>query len=105
MTTLTVTYPRSEGATFDHDYYEATHLPLVTETWRDAGLKGAQALRGLAAPDGGPPAYFAIAMIRFDSPDALKAAIGSPAAGQIMSDIPNFTNVRPVVQVNAEIGG
>ena len=105
MNILTVTYPRSEGGTFDYDYYEATHLPLVAEKWGNAGLKGAEALRGLAAPDGGPPAFFAIAMIRFESSDALKAAMGSPAAGQIIGDIPNFTNVQPVVQVNAEIGG
>jgi hypothetical protein len=30
---LFVTYPAADGATFDRDYYVATHLPLVEEQW------------------------------------------------------------------------
>lgn len=103
MTIVTVIYPRSEGATFDYDYYAATHLPLVTARWRDAGLQGVEALRGVAGADGGDAPFLAMAMIRFDSLASFQSAVGGPHAAEIMGDIANFTNVRPVVQVNAPI--
>ena len=104
MATVSVIYPRSEGATFDYDYYEQTHLPLVAERWRDAGMVDAQALRGVGAPDGGEPPFLAIALIRFESAERLRAAVAGEHAGEIMADIANFTNVRPVLQVNETIG-
>ena len=104
MTTISVIYPRSEGAAFDFDYYEATHLPLVAERWRGAGLLGVEALRGVGAPDGGPPPFFAIALIRFGSPDQFRAAATGEHAAEIMGDIANFTDVAPLLQVNETIG-
>jgi uncharacterized protein (TIGR02118 family) len=104
MSTVTVVYPRAEGATFDFDYYEATHLPLVARRWGDAGLTGAKALRGVGAANGGPPAYLAIALISFDSAESLRAAMTGPHIGEIAGDIPNFTNVQPVIQINETIG-
>jgi uncharacterized protein (TIGR02118 family) len=104
MPTVSVIYPRSEGATFDFDYYRSTHLPLVAARWSGAGLTGAEALRGIANADGGEPLYFAIALIRFDSAETLRAAMGGADAADIIGDIPNFTNVQPVIQVNETIG-
>ena len=37
---IVVLYPNPEGATFDMDYYLATHMPLVSESWSQYGLKG-----------------------------------------------------------------
>ncbi|MGZ8349584.1 MAG: EthD family reductase [Allosphingosinicella sp.] len=104
MPTVTVIYPRSEGATFDFDYYERTHLPLVAARWGDAGLTGAEALRGVGAADGGAPDYLAIALISFDSADSMRAAMTGPHIGEIAGDIPNFTNVQPAIQINERIG-
>ena len=105
MPTVSVIYPRREGAAFDFDYYENTHLPLVATRWADAGLTGAQALRGTAAADGSEAPYIAIALLSFASDEALRAAMGGPHAGEIIADIGNFTNVQPVIQVNEAIGG
>lgn len=104
MFTMSVIYPRSSGATFDFEYYEQTHLPLVAKCWRDAGLIGAEALRGVSAPDGGEAAFLAIALIRFQSPEHLRAAVTGEHAAEIMGDIANFTNIQPVLQVNERIG-
>ncbi len=104
MPTVSVIYPRREGATFDFDYYERVHLPLVAKGWAEAGLTGAKALRGTAGGDGGEPAFLAIALISFDSMDSFQAAMAGPAAAQIVGDIVNFTNVQPVIQVNERIG-
>ena len=105
MTSLSVIYPRAADADFDFDYYERTHLPLVVERWRDAGLVEAKALRGVGALDGSDADFFAIALIRFDSAESLRAAVTGEHAAEIMGDIPNFTAVRPLVQVNETIGG
>ena len=103
MTTVTVIYPRDAGATFDFDYYRQTHLPLLTERWAEAGLERVEALRGLAGADGGEPPFLAQALLRFSSLESFSAAIGGEHAPEIMGDIANFTNVRPIVQVNEEI--
>ena len=104
MPTISVVYPRSEGATFDYRYYEETHLPLVVERWRDAGLTGAEALRGVEALDGGPAAFFAVALIRFQSHEQFQAALAGEHAAEIMGDISNFSSVQPLIQVNERIG-
>ena len=33
MIRLSVYYPTTEGATFDHDYYREKHVPLAVKTW------------------------------------------------------------------------
>ena len=105
MVTISVIYPRSEGAHFDYDYYSATHLPLVSERWRDAGLTGIEGLRGVAGAAGGDAPFFAMALIRFASLEQFQAAMGGEHAGPILGDIANFTSVQPIVQVNTAIYG
>ncbi|MBY8826265.1 EthD family reductase [Sphingomonas colocasiae] len=100
MATVSVIYPRAAGAQFDFDYYIQTHVPLVEARWGDAGLQGVQAFRGVAGPDGAEPPYFLIALVGFVSDEALAGALGGPHAAEIMGDIPNFTGVQPVIQVN-----
>ena len=50
MLTVAVMYPTAAEATFDHDYYMATHMPLVRRLWGPMGLQDAQVLRGAPAP-------------------------------------------------------
>ncbi|MGV3480572.1 MAG: EthD family reductase [Sphingobium sp.] len=100
MATVSVIYPRAADAHFDFDYYTQTHLPLVEARWGDAGLQGVQAFRGVVGPDGAEPAYFLIALVGFASAEALAGALGGPHAAEIIGDIPNFTSVQPVIQVN-----
>lgn len=102
MPTISVLYPRSDDATFDFDYYERVHLPLVAERWKDGGLTKVEALRGIAV-DGEPP-FMAIALISFDTMESLAAAANGPHMAEIGADLANFTNVRPIRQVNAAIG-
>ena len=104
MTTVSVIYPRGEGAHFDFDYYEKTHLPLVRKTWGER-LTSAKALRGTAATDGGDSPFLAIALMSFPSSGAMNAAMSGEGAAAILGDIRNFTNVKPIVQINEPIGG
>jgi uncharacterized protein (TIGR02118 family) len=88
---LSVFYPTTEGATFDHDYYRDQHVPLCVKTW---GLSGAEIDKGLDGP------YVAAVHFRFDSMEAMQAALGSEGTGAVMADVPNYTTITPVLQTS-----
>ena len=99
MTKVSVLYPNGPDKTFDMDYYCNTHLPLVGELLGDA-LKGATVEKGLGGAAPGSAAPFAgMGNMYFDSVEDFGAAFG-PNAAKIMGDLPNFTNIEPVVQVS-----
>lgn len=91
MIRLSVLYPRTEGATFDHDYYRSSHVPLCVSTW---GLDGAQIDKGLDGP------YEAAVHFTFESLEAMGAAMGQPGTGEVMEDIANYTTITPVMQTS-----
>ena len=88
---LSVFYPSGEGASFDHDYYRDSHVPLCVKTW---GLDGAEIDKGLDGP------YVAAVHFKFDSMDALQAAMGAAGTGDIMADVANYTTITPVLQTS-----
>lgn len=94
MGALIVSYPASEGARFDRDYYLGTHMPLVERVFGPHGLMGATAYFS-DDPDG---PSLAVATLTFRDGDARDAALGHSDAAQAFDDIANFTNVRPVAQ-------
>jgi uncharacterized protein (TIGR02118 family) len=97
MILVTVMYPAGEK--FDTDYYLKTHMPLVKDRWGPHGLKSAQAIKGMAKPDGSVPDYQMMALLTFGSMDDFKAA-GKAHGKEIFADIPNFTKAQAVVQIN-----
>jgi uncharacterized protein (TIGR02118 family) len=99
MIIVSVMYPATEVATFDEDYYLRTHVPMVGARWKDCGLREAKVLRGSSAPGGGAPAYSIIALLTFDSAAAFQQALERHGA-EIIGDIPKFSNVQPVIQIN-----
>jgi uncharacterized protein (TIGR02118 family) len=86
-----VYYPQGDGSTFDHDYYHDKHVPLAVKTW---GLDGAEIDRGVDGP------YVAAVHFRFDSMEALGVAMGQPGTADVMADVPNYTNITPVMQTS-----
>ena len=91
MIRLSVFYPSTEGATFDHDYYRNKHVPLAVKTW---GLEGAEIDKGIDGP------YVAAVHFTFDSPEALSAALGNAGTGDVMADVANYTSIAPVLQTS-----
>ncbi|HZP28450.1 MAG TPA: EthD family reductase [Acidimicrobiia bacterium] len=91
MIRLSVYYPATEGATFDHDYYREKHVPLAVKAW---GLDGAEIDKGVNGP------YVAGVHFRFESLDAMNAALGGAGTGEIMADVANYTNISPVLQTS-----
>ena len=99
MIKVSVLYPNEEGKKFDMSYYCAKHMPMVQEKLGDA-CKGIAVEQGLGGGDpGSPPPYIAMGHIFFDSVEAFQSAFG-PVAGDIMADIPNYTDIQPLLQVS-----
>jgi len=99
MVKVSVMYPNSSGAKFDMHYYVTRHMPMVRDR---CGLecRGIAAENGLAGGTPGSAApYIAVGHLLFDSVEAFQKAFG-PHAGEILGDIPNYTNTSPVVQIS-----
>lgn len=99
MIKVSVLYPAGESAKFDMDYYCNRHMPMVRQKL-GAACKSAAVEQGLggAAP-GTPPTYAAMCHLSFNSIAEFQAAF-APHADAIMADIPNYTNVQPVIQIS-----
>ena len=96
---VTIMYPNSAGKNFDMDYYANTHMPMVAELLGDA-MKGFKIDKGVAGrtPDDALP-YVAIGYLYFDSVEAYGEAF-APHADKIHGDIPDYTDIMPVIHVS-----
>jgi uncharacterized protein (TIGR02118 family) len=88
---FSVYYPKTEGASFDHDYYATSHVPLALKTW---GLDSADIDKGVDGP------YEAAVHFTFDSMDAFGAALGAAGTAEVMADVANYTTITPVTQTS-----
>ena len=95
MIRLSVFYPKTDGATFDHDYYRDSHVPLCMKSW---GLDRAEIDKGIDGP------YEAAVHFTFESMETMGAAMGSPGTGEVMADVANYTSIAPVLQTSEIIG-
>jgi uncharacterized protein (TIGR02118 family) len=100
---MIVMYPNREDARFDMDYYMNKHIPMVQEKI-GAALKGCYVQKGLggAAP-GSPAPYLVICRLCFDSMDDVATHL-APHDKAFGEDVPNYTNVAPVMQLNEVVG-
>jgi uncharacterized protein (TIGR02118 family) len=99
MIKVSVFYPNGEDKTFDMNYYCNTHLPMVGELLGNS-MKGATAEKGLAGGAPGEAATYAgMGNMYFDTLEDFQNSFG-PNAEKIMADLPNFTNILPVIQIS-----
>ena len=99
MIKVSVMYPNKEGARFDHQYYRDKHMPLVKARLGDA-CKYYTIDKGLAGGAPGDPAtYVGMCHIFADSVEAFQKGFG-PHAREIMGDVPNYTDIAPVMQIS-----
>lgn len=99
--TLQVMYAVSDGSTFDDAYYESTHFDLVSEHM-GTHIESQVVTKGLAGGPETPPGFHAIATFVFKDQTALDAAL--EAAGPVLADLPNFTNVSPAMLIGQTYG-
>ncbi|MBP5987156.1 MAG: EthD family reductase [Azonexus sp.] len=94
MIKVSVLYPNTTGSHFDMDYYCNQHMPMVKDKLGNA-CKGIAVDQGI----GNDAPYAAVCHLFFETVEAFQAAFG-PHDAAIMADIPNYTNVQPVVQIS-----
>jgi uncharacterized protein (TIGR02118 family) len=99
MIKVSVFYPAGENKKFDMEYYCKRHMPLVQQKV-GAACKSMAVEQGLAggAP-GAPPTYAAMGHLYFESLAAFEAAF-LPHAQELLADVPNYTNIQPVIQIS-----
>ncbi|WP_332750542.1 EthD family reductase [Hydrogenophaga sp.] len=104
MIKVSVMYPNTPVAKFDHDYYRDQHMPMVKDKL-DVACKFYTVDKGLAGGAPGAPAtYVAMCHLYFDSVEVFMGAFG-PHAKDIMADVPNYTDIAPVMQISEVVVG
>ena len=104
MIKVSVMYPNNPGARFDHTYYAEKHMPLV-KAKMGARCKSYTVDKGLGGGAPGTPAtYVGMCHIFCESLEDFQAGFG-PHAAEIMADIPNYTDIQPVLQISEVVVG
>jgi uncharacterized protein (TIGR02118 family) len=103
MINFHVMYPPQDDGHFDFDYYIDRHMPLVLGLMGEACLSIAldRGVSGFRV--GTAPPYIAQATVTCTSMNDLKATL-FPHLQTISADIPNFTNIRPVIWISERVG-
>ena len=76
----------SDTKAFD-DYYASTHAPLAKTL---PGLRRYEISTGAVVTASGDSPYYLVALLEFDSLDAIGAALGSPEGQKTAADLANF---------------
>lgn len=99
MIKVSVFYQNGKGITFDNDYYCNNHMVMVKEKMGDS-CKQVTVDSGICGMEAGVDApYIAIGHLYFESVEAFQTAFG-PHANEILSDILNYTNAQPQIQIS-----
>jgi len=99
MIKVSVLYPKKPGNRFDVEYYLRVHMPMAKRLLASA-LKEISVEIGIGGEAPGEPApYAAIVGFACESVEAFTNAF-VPVAGQLQGDIPNYTDIKPIIQIS-----
>ncbi|MHA6494894.1 EthD family reductase [Pseudomonas borbori] len=98
MYCVTVLYPNQPDCRFDFAYYRDRHIPMMLELLGDNVLR-TELRRGLQAVDGSAAAYLCLLNTHIRSPEAF-AQVMSEHREWVLSDIPNYTDLQPIIQID-----
>ncbi len=101
MVRISILYPNTKGSRFDIAYYTKKHMPRSIELLSaHPGFRGVSVEKGVSGPEpNSAPAYSAMCHFLFESAEAFMAAF-LPHAPELQGDIPNYTDVSPLIQIN-----
>lgn len=96
---VSVMYPFAEGKTFNMEYYETKHMPMVA-AFLGSNLVKYTIEKGLAAGAPNQPLpYMAIGTFYVKNLNDYQAAI-TPNIAAIRADFVNYTNTTPVILIS-----
>lgn len=103
MIRVSVMYPHREGARFDADYYAHKHMAMTREAFKGHGLLDIRVDKGFVGPKPkSPPIYACVGTLTFETMEDYKEAFRQHGK-ELFEDIPNFTDIEPVVQVSEAV--
>lgn len=99
MIKVSVFYANGEGKHFDIGYYCEKHMTLVQRLCGPALKKMAveQGMSGVTPGSAAP--FLAMGHLYFETLDAFQSSFG-PHLNEIVSDVPNYTNIEPSIQIS-----
>lgn len=99
MFKVTILYPNGDDKTFDMDYYEKKHMPMVAG-FIGKNLKFYEIDKGIAGrtPTDKVP-FLAIGYFYISDVAEYSKAIGQNRDA-IVNDFKNYTNIQPVIQIS-----
>lgn len=99
MYKVAILYPNGEGKTFDMDYYEQKHMPMVAG-FIGKNLKFYEIDKGIAGrtPEEKVP-FVAIGYFYVQDIAGYNKAIAENRDA-VVGDIKNYTNIQPIVQIS-----
>ncbi|MGV3602649.1 MAG: EthD family reductase [Dyadobacter fermentans] len=96
---ISIMYPYSEGKTFNMEYYETKHMPMVA-SFLGANLVKYTIEKGLSSGIPNQPLpYLAIGTFYVKSLSEYQAAV-APQRDAFRADFKNYTDVTPVILVS-----
>ena len=99
LTKVTIMYPNGPGKTFDMEYYQTQHMPMLADLFGET-MKGYDIDEGVAGRTPGDDVpYLAIGYLYFESLASYRTEFPKRAKA-ILADIPNYTNIQPQIQIS-----
>ncbi|GAC1651670.1 MAG: hypothetical protein NVS9B15_11990 [Acidobacteriaceae bacterium] len=100
MIRVTGLYRWSDGATFDHEYYNSEHMRITKEALKPHGLLRLESDRFIFSEPSVPGEIIAASNAYF--PSVVVAQVALAAAGAVlMADVPKYTNLKPEIRLSA----
>lgn len=103
MFRFTAVYPATEGGRFDFDYYVKNHMPMCVSFIGESVMR-TEVTRGVSGAEGSPAPYAATGSIYLRNLDGLQIAVQQHGA-KMGDDVPNFTNIAPVLSIEEIVAG
>ena len=102
MFCISIAYPNKDGCTFDFDYYTKKHIPMAA-SFLGANAVRAEVRKGVSSPDGSAASFVCLANIWIKSVEEFQTTLAKHGK-EIIGDIPNFTSIPPIIQVDEVVG-
>jgi len=96
---VSIMYPYAEGKTFNMDYYENTHMPMVAKFLGNNLVRYTIEKVTASGIPNQPLPYMAIGTFYIKSLSDYQAAI-APNRDAIRADFANYTNAAPVIIIS-----
>ena len=102
MKCITVLYPAKDNDSFDFDFYLRRHVPLIQDILGKS-LHRIEVRKGATAQDGSSsPTFTSVISIWIADWPAYEKAMAARAS-ELIAEVPLFTKVMPVIQIDEVI--